>query len=136
MSDNVPISAMFKILAKFYKTKYNIPRSLACLEETRGIGISTRNRRLAAIHAFFRYIQYRARAGFEQCAEVLAVPFKKAPAAMINYMSTEEVTLLFSISAQKEGSQLRDFLGHTSVVTTEIYAKTNPIIKEELITWL
>ena len=26
---------------------------------------------------------------------------------------------------------IRDLLGHTSVVTTEIYAKTNPKIKEE-----
>ena len=26
---------------------------------------------------------------------------------------------------------IRDFLGHTSVVTTEIYAKTNPKMKEE-----
>jgi integrase len=26
---------------------------------------------------------------------------------------------------------IRDFLGHTSVVTTEIYAKTNPMIKRE-----
>lgn len=26
---------------------------------------------------------------------------------------------------------IRDLLGHTSVVTTEIYAKTNPKVKEE-----
>ena len=26
---------------------------------------------------------------------------------------------------------IRDLLGHTSVITTEIYAKTNPKIKEE-----
>lgn len=26
---------------------------------------------------------------------------------------------------------IRDFLGHTSVMTTEIYARTNPKIKEE-----
>ncbi|MCD7764500.1 MAG: tyrosine-type recombinase/integrase [Lachnospiraceae bacterium] len=29
---------------------------------------------------------------------------------------------------------IRDFSGHTSVVTTEIYAKTNPKIKEEQLT--
>ena len=28
---------------------------------------------------------------------------------------------------------IRDFLGHVSVTTTEIYAKTNPKIKEELL---
>jgi len=26
---------------------------------------------------------------------------------------------------------IRDFLGHASVITTEVYAKTNPKIKEE-----
>jgi len=29
---------------------------------------------------------------------------------------------------------IRDFLGHTSVVTTEVYAKTNPEIKRKLLT--
>ena len=29
--------------------------------------------------------------------------------------------------------KIRDFLGHNSIVTTEIYAKTNPKIKQQLI---
>lgn len=113
----------FVQLMEFYKAEYRLPPEklvyeaftaervecfLAYLEEVRGVGISTRNQRLAAIHAFFRYIQYRDPAGFEQCAQVLSVPFKKAPVRPMNYLSAEEMKLLFSIPDQKEDSQLRD----------------------------
>lgn len=113
----------FVQLMEFYKSEYRLPPEkleygdftavriesfLAHLEEARGISISTRNQRLAAIHAFFRYLQYRDPAGFEQCAQVLSVPFKKAPVTPMNYMSVEEVRLLFSIPDQKQDGQLRD----------------------------
>ena len=38
-------------------TPERIEAFLSYLEEERGISISTRNQRLAAIHSFFRYIQ-------------------------------------------------------------------------------
>ena len=113
----------FVQLMEFYKTTYHLPPEkleygdftairvenfLAYLEAERSISISTRNQRLAAIHAFFRYLQYRDPAGFEQCAQVLSVPFKKAPVTPMNYMSAEEVRLLFSIPDQGQNSQLRD----------------------------
>lgn len=113
----------FVQLMEFYKWEYRLPPEkleygdftairiesfLAHLETARGISISTRNQRLAAIHAFFRYLQYRDPAGFEQCAQVLSVPFKKAPVTPMNYMSVEEVRLLFSIPDQRQDSQLRD----------------------------
>ena len=101
----------FVQLMEFYKTEYRLPPEkleykeftadriecfFAYLEETRCVGICTRNQRLAAIHAFFKYLQYRDPAGFEQCTQVLSVPFKKAPVKPI------------SIPDQKEDSQLRD----------------------------
>ncbi len=113
----------FVQLMEFYKAEYSLPPErlgygeftadriegfLVYLEETRGIGISTRNQRLAAIHAFFRYLQYRDPAGFEQCAQVLSVPFKKAPVKPMNYLSAEEMKLLFSIPDPKKDDQLRD----------------------------
>lgn len=114
---------VFVQLMEFYKSEYHLPPEkleyreftparieafLAYLEKVRGISASTRNQRLAAIHAFFRYVQYRDPAGFEPCAGVLSVPFKKAPARPTNYMSVEEVKLLFSIPDQKSKGQLRD----------------------------
>lgn len=114
---------VFVQLMEYYKSEYRLPPEkleykeftaeriedfLGYLESARGISISTRNQRLAAIHAFFRYIQYRDPAGFEQCAQILSVPFKKAPVGPMNYMSIEETRLLFSIPDQKKDSQLRD----------------------------
>lgn len=113
----------FVQLFEFYKEKQHIPPeklNYACftasrieefltwLEETREISASTRNQRLAAIHAFFRYLQYRDPAGFDQCAEVLSVPFKKVPSVPVNYMDMEETTLLFSLPDQRDPAQLRD----------------------------
>lgn len=85
-----------------------IEEFLSWLEETRGIGIRTRNQRLAAIHAFFRYLQYRDPAGFSQCAEVLSVPFKKAPSGSMNYMTLEETAFLFTLPDQHDNAQFRD----------------------------
>ncbi|MCD7832857.1 MAG: site-specific integrase [Lachnospiraceae bacterium] len=113
----------FVQLMDFYKQEYRIPPErltysdftaerieafLHSLEEKRGIGISTRNQRLAAIHSFFRYIQYRDPAGFEQCAVVLSVPFKKTEAKPMNYMTLEEIRLLLSLPETGNDSQLRD----------------------------
>lgn len=113
----------FVQLMDFYKTKYKISPEkldyneftairieefLTYLEAERNIGISTRNQRLAAIHAFFRYVQYRDPTGFEQCADVLSVPFKKAPVTPMNYMNLEETSLLFSLPNQQDKAQLRD----------------------------
>jgi site-specific recombinase XerD len=89
-------------------TPERIEAFLTYLEEERGVGISTRNQRLAAIHSFFRYIQYRDLAGFEQSTKVLSIPFKKAPVKPMNYMSVEEVEFLFSTPDQNDDSQLRD----------------------------
>jgi site-specific recombinase XerD len=89
-------------------TSLRIEEFLHWLEKERNISTSTRNQRLAAIHAFFKYIQYRDFAGFEQCADVLSVPFKKTSTMPVNYMTLEEMQLLFSIPSQNEIMQLRD----------------------------
>ncbi len=89
-------------------TPENVEMFLCWLESERGISASTRNQRLAAVHAFFRYIQYREPAGFEQCAGVLAVPFKKTPSPVVSYMSLEEMQVLFSVPDQTTLKGLRD----------------------------
>lgn len=113
----------FVQLMEFYKETYHIPPEkleyssfsaqrmeefLKWLEDTRKISIRTRNQRLAAVHAFFRYLQYRDPAGFSQCAQVMSIPFKKAPAAAVSYMTLEETAFLFSLPDQKDDTQLRD----------------------------
>ena len=89
-------------------TAERIEEFLRHLEEDRKVGITTRNHRLAVIHAFFRYLQYRDPAGFEQCAQVLAVPYKKAPITPMTYMTIEETRHLLSLPDQATADGLRD----------------------------
>lgn len=78
------------------------------LENERKISVRTRNQRLAALHSFFRYLQYRDPSGFDQCKAVLSVPYKKVPAIPMSYMSVEEVQHLFSMPDQHENAGIRD----------------------------
>jgi site-specific recombinase XerD len=60
-------------------------------EERRGCGISTRNQRLAAIHALARLIGLRAPALVEWCGQVRGAPFQKAPRAPVTYLEKVEM---------------------------------------------
>lgn len=50
---------------------------VAWIEAERHCSISTRNQRLAAIHAFFRYVQTEAPEQLLICQRILSIPFKK-----------------------------------------------------------
>ena len=52
------------------------------LEEKRECAISTRNQRLAAIHALARFIGLHAPELVEWCGQIRTVPFKKAPQSL------------------------------------------------------
>lgn len=59
--------------------------------------ISTRNQRLAAIRAFFRYIQLEAPEHMELCSEILAIKSKKTPVTEMNYLSIDGIRVLLSM---------------------------------------
>lgn len=52
---------------------------LKYFEEQKGNSISTRNQRLASIHSFYHYLQKRELSCFDNCANILSIPYKKAP---------------------------------------------------------
>ncbi len=66
------------------------------LEEKRGCAISTRNQRLAAIHALARFISRRAPELVEWCGQVRTIPFKKGPRALIPYLEKAEMDALLA----------------------------------------
>lgn len=66
------------------------------LETDRKCGISSRNQRLAAIHSFFRYVQYEEPKGILHFQKVIAVPQKKAPKPSIPYLTPDAMQLLLS----------------------------------------
>ena len=64
------------------------------LENTRSVGINTRNQRLAAIHSFYRYVQSECPEIIFECQKILGVPFKKRQQPTIKHFTQENLQLL------------------------------------------
>ncbi|MFQ5732131.1 MAG: site-specific integrase [Planctomycetaceae bacterium] len=69
---------------------------LSHLEIDRHCKSRTRNQRLAAIHAFFRYLQSEAPDRMMQCQQILAIPFHRHERAAVTYLSPDEVVLILA----------------------------------------
>ncbi|OPY63740.1 MAG: Tyrosine recombinase XerD [Syntrophorhabdaceae bacterium PtaU1.Bin034] len=65
------------------------------LERARKNGAGTRNVRLAAIHAFFRYLATTDPRLLAHCQSILAVPFKRHARPVAGYLEQEEVQHIF-----------------------------------------
>ena len=64
---------------------------LSHLEQERKNGVSTRNVRLSAIHAFFRFVAARNPEHLDLAQRVLGIPFKRARQRAIDYLEYEEI---------------------------------------------
>ncbi len=82
---------------------------LAHLEGVRGNTISTRNVRLAAIHAFFRYAAEAFPARLEHCQRVLAIPFKRSDTRVIEYLEYEEIAAVLAAVNRSTRDGHRDY---------------------------
>ncbi len=69
---------------------------LAYLEEVRKNGVTTRNVRLAAIHAFYRYVGTYHPEQLDRVQRILAVPFKRARQRAIEYLERNEIEAVLS----------------------------------------
>ncbi|MFQ5589396.1 MAG: integrase, partial [Nitrospiria bacterium] len=65
------------------------------LDRTRHNTIRTRNARLAALHAFFRYLAATDPRFLARAQSVLGVPFKRQAHPVEEYLEREEVACLF-----------------------------------------
>jgi len=79
------------------------------LEDTRGSSVATRNVRLAAIHAFFRYVAASDPGRIEQSQRVLAVPFKRARTRPVDYLEYEEIQAVLSAVPRTTTAGRRDY---------------------------
>ena len=101
----------FKLLLRFCLEQKDIPVEklnmnmlshviiadfLEWLEEERKCCIATRNQRLAAIHSFFRYVQYEEPAGILYFQKVIALPIKKAARPSVPHLTPDTMKLLLS----------------------------------------
>jgi site-specific recombinase XerD len=82
---------------------------LAHLEETRGNSVSTRNVRLAAIHAFFRYAAEAHPDRLEHCQRILAIPFKRSSTRPIEYLEYEEIAAVIATVDRSTKDGRRDY---------------------------
>jgi integrase/recombinase XerD len=78
------------------------------LERERGNSPKTRNARLAAIHAFFRFLEYRLPSALDQARRVHAIPAKKTDERLIDYLTHEEVQALLDAPDPTTRSGIRD----------------------------
>src|ERR1700730_17330705 len=61
------------------------------LEKERQSSPRTRNHRLAALHAFFRYVQAEDPGRMLQCQKILAIPLRRHARPAVAYLSKEEL---------------------------------------------
>lgn len=66
------------------------------LEQARGVKVTTRNARLAAIHSLFRYAALRHPEHAGLIARVLAIPVKRADRAVISFLTGGEIEALLA----------------------------------------
>lgn len=89
-------------------TKEAVISFLEDIESSKGNSIGTRNQRLAAVHALFRYIQTQEPDTIFQCQQILSIPFKKQPKKTVRYLTEEETSLLLSAPDQGTRKGRRD----------------------------
>lgn len=78
-------------------TKNIVTEYLDWTENGRKCSVSTRNVRLAAIHSFFRYLQYENPENLLEWQKVLSIPIKKTEKKTINYLTLDGIKLLLKM---------------------------------------
>ena len=99
----------FRLLLKFAKDRLGrVPSALRLeelnaeflekflehLEHERGNRPRTRNHRLSALHAFFRYVSLAELVFSMQCQRILAIPAKRFERGPVEFLAEEEATAL------------------------------------------
>lgn len=115
----------FSLLIKYCVSEKNIPAEkltlnqvdrkliedfLNCLETRRKCSVSTRNQRLAAIHAFFKYLQLEQPHALYQYQQILAIPMKKARKKSINYLTLDAIKHLLNMPDRNTKGGRRDLV--------------------------
>jgi len=91
-------------------TKDLVMEFLTWLEKERKCSISTRNQRLAALHAFFRYIQKESPENLFEIQKILAIPYKKKTKPMVPYLTANELKVLLEQPDLKTKDGRRDLV--------------------------
>jgi len=83
---------------------------LAHLEQERKVSTATRNVRLAAIHAFSRYLAALCPDQLDLAQRILGIPFKRTRKRAVEYLEEEEVEAVLSAIDRSTRSGRRDYV--------------------------
>lgn len=83
---------------------------LAQIEQVRGCSVSTRNQRLAAIHAFSHFVATHSPEHIAWCEQIRAIPFKKCTKRVMTYLEKPEMDALLAAPDLKTAQGRRDHL--------------------------
>ena len=78
------------------------------LESERRNSARSRNARLAAVHSFFRFLEYRLAACLDQSRRIHAIPMKKTDEALIAHLTRDELQALLDAPDPRTASGARD----------------------------
>ena len=130
---------VFTLLLRFCRDVRGIAPEKLCLEQIdvslveafldylgaeRNCSPRTRNHRLAALHAFFRYVQAEEPAHMLPCQKILAIPQQRHARPIVTYLSKEE---LAEILAQPN---LRTATGRRDAVLLSVLYDTGARVQE------
>ncbi len=95
------------------------------LETTRGNSTRTRNARLAALHALFRYMAGQRPEALARCQQICAVPMKRTTHQTIDYLEDHEIRAVLNSVEHSSRHALRDsalllFLYNTGARAQEV----------------
>jgi len=82
---------------------------LSYLEKERKNGVATRNVRLSAIHALFRFVASRNPEHLDLAQRVLSIPFKRASQRIIDYLEREEIESILKMIDRTSPQGTRDY---------------------------
>ncbi len=83
-----------------------VEKFLRHLEQDRGNCVRTRNTRLAAVHAFFRFVAINEPALGLQCQRILAIPSKRCEHGPVEFLTEQEAAALVA------APDARTWIGH------------------------
>src|ERR1017187_4285591 len=81
---------------------------LADLEQSRHCAITTRNQRLAAVHALARFVGEHSPEHIAWCGQIRSVPFKKASKTVIPYLDKPQMDALLAAPDRETAQGRRD----------------------------
>ena len=114
----------FRLLIPFLSVKSKVPIDqlllthmnddmikcfLLDLETNRHCSLSTRNQRLAAIHAFAKFIGLNNLESLEWCRQIRVIPFKKTQQNLLTYLEKYEMDALLNAPNQQTKQGQRDY---------------------------